>query len=517
MTDRFPVVIVGGGPVGMGLAVDLGSRAVECLVVERHEDPQPIPKGQNLTQRTMEHFASWGVDREIRKARRMPEDYPNSGVTAYRDLMSDYSYPWWRRSMVADYYSQPNERIPQYETERVLRAKAATLPTVEVRYGWWGKDVEGNAVRIVSRDSGEEKIVAGEFIVACDGSHSTIREAAGISQIMSDHDRRMVLLVFRSPGLHESLSRFGEVAFFNIMDPALDGYWRFLGRVDGEGEFFFHAPVPTDATGDSFDFAGLLHDSVGAEFEVEFDYVGFWDLRFAVADPYRKGPVFVAGDAAHSHPPYGGYGINTGFEDVRNLGWKLAAWFEGWGSEGLLDSYGAERQPVFRSTAADFIEKMIDSQRDFLTNHDPTVDLTDFKRAWEERKRRSSMGVSDFEPHYEGSPIVWAPGTPSAVGSHEFTARPGHHLPPRDGVFAALGSGFTLVSVGGSVESVNSFRTAADSLGVPLRVVTRDRGGEVDDYGSALALVRPDHFVSWVGDEGDPAVARQVMARSVGR
>ncbi|HUG08181.1 MAG TPA: FAD-dependent monooxygenase [Acidimicrobiia bacterium] len=517
MTDRFPVVIVGGGPVGMGLAVDLGLRGVECLVVERHEAPQPIPKGQNLTQRTMEHFAFWGVDREIREARRMPEGYPNSGVTAYRDLMSDYSYPWWRRSIVADYYSQPNERIPQYETERVLRAKAATLPTVEVRYGWSGEGVDEDAVRIVPRDSGEEQIVAGEFIVACDGSHSTIRDAAGISEIMSDHDRRMVLLVFRSPGLHEALSRFGEVAFFNIMDPALDGYWRFLGRVDGKGEFFFHAPVPADATGDSFDFAGLLHDSVGAEFEVDFDYVGFWDLRFAVADPYRKGPVFVAGDAAHSHPPYGGYGINTGFEDVRNLGWKLAAWFEGWGSEALLDSYGAERQPVFRSTAADFIEKMIDSQRDFLTDHDPAVDLSDFGRAWEERKRRSSMGVSDFEPHYEGSPIVWASGTSSAVGSHEFTARPGHHLPPRDGVFEALGSGFTLVSVGGTIESVYAFRTAADSLGVPLQVVTRDRGGEAEEYGSALVLVRPDHFVSWVGDESDPAVADEVMARSVGR
>lgn len=510
-------MIVGGGPVGMGFAVELGERGVECLVVERHRVSQPIPKGQNLTQRTMEHFAFWGIDQQIREARKMPEGYPNSGVTAYRDLMGEYSYPWWQRSMVADYYSQPNERIPQYETERVLREKAATLSSVEIRYGWSGEGLDGNAVRTVSRDSGEEKVVAGEFIIGCDGSHSTIREAAGISEIMTDHERRMVLLVFRSAGLHELVSRFGEVAFFNIMDPTLDGYWRFLGRVDGEGEFFFHAPVPDDATREDFDFAGLLHDSMGAEFEVEFGYVGFWDLRFAVADPYRKGPVFVAGDAAHSHPPYGGYGINTGFEDVRNLGWKLAAWFEGWGSERLLDSYGAERQPVFQSTAADFIEKMIDSQRQFLTIHDPAVNLADFERAWEERKLRSSLGVSDFEPHYEGSPIVWATGTPSAVGSHEFTARPGHHLPPREDVFECLGPGFTLVSVGGPVESVGSFRTAADSLGVPIEVVARARGGEADGYGFRFGLVRPDHFVSWVGDEADPALAREVLARSVGR
>jgi 4-hydroxyisophthalate hydroxylase len=517
MADRYPVVIVGGGPVGMGLAVDLGSRGVECLVVERHHTPQPIPKGQNLTQRTMEHFAFWGVERQIRAARRMPAGYPNSGVTAYRDLMSEYSYPWWRRSLVADYYSKPNERIPQYETERVLREKVAELATVEVRYGWSGEGLDANAVRVVSWETGEEEIVEGEFVVGCDGSHSTIREAAGIGEIVSDHDRRMVLLVFRSPELHEALSRFGEVAFFNIMDPTLDGYWRFLGRVDGEGEFFFHAPVPADATRESFDFAGLLHESVGARFQVVFHYVGFWDLRFAVADPYRKGPVFVAGDAAHSHPPYGGYGINTGFEDVRNLGWKLAAWFEGWGSEALLDSYGAERQPVFRSTAADFIEKMIDSQREFLTGHDPDADPDDFASAWAERKRRSSMGVSDFEPHYEGSPIVWASGTPSAVGSHQFTARPGHHLPPRDGVFEELGPGFTLIAVGASDESAAAFVAAADSSGVPLDVVTREAGSEAEEYGSCLILVRPDHFVSWVGDGADPATAGEVLARSAGR
>lgn len=517
MTDSYPVVVVGGGPVGMGLAIDLGKRGVQCLVVERHEVPQRIPKGQNLTQRTMEHFAFWGVVDEIRAARRMPAGYPNSGVTAYGNLMSDYSYPWWRRSMVAEYYTQPNERIPQYETERVLRERVSGLESVEVRYGWSGEGLDDNTVRVMSRETGEELSIEAEFVIGCDGSHSTIREIAGISEIMSDHDRRMALLVFRSPRLHQALDRFGPASFFNIMDPALDGYWRFLGRVDGEGEFFFHAPVPSDAARDDYDFVGLLHDSVGTEFDVEFDYVGFWDLRFAVADPYRRGAVFVAGDAAHSHPPYGGYGINTGFEDVRNLGWKLAAWFDGWGSDALLDSYSTERQPVFQSTASDFIEKMIDSQRDFLSKHDPDVDLADFEAAWEKRRRGAATGVADFEPHYEGSPVVWASGQPSAVGSHNYVARAGHHLPPRDGVFESLGPWFTLVSIAGSMESVTAFRTAADALGVPLEVVIRGAGGEADDYGSSLILVRPDHFVSWAGDNVDQGSAREVLARSVGR
>ena len=103
-------------------------------------------------------------------------------------------------------------------------------------------------------------------------------------------------------------------------------------------------------TRDNFDFQAFLETAVGASIDLEFDYVGFWELRLSLADDYGKGRVFIAGDAAHSHPPYGGYGVNTGFEDARNLSWKLAACLQGWGDDRLLDSYGAERHPVFAST-----------------------------------------------------------------------------------------------------------------------------------------------------------------------
>lgn len=519
LADSYPVVIVGGGPVGLGLALDLARRGVGCAVIERRHEPPRIPKGQNLTQRTMEHFAFWGIEEDIRAARRMPHGYPNSGVTAYGNLMSEYSYPWWQRDKVADFYSRPNDRIPQYETERVLRDAASGIEEIDVRYGWSAVEVDGNSVAVVSTESGEESVVEGEFIVGCDGSHSTIRQSAGISEVLSDHKRRMVLLVFSSPELNTILERFGETSFFNIMDPTLDGYWRFLGRVDGAGEFFFHTPVPDDATTENLDFAGLLHHSVGTSFAVDFEHIGFWDLRFAYASPYRQGPVFVAGDAAHSHPPYGGYGINTGFEDARNLGWKLAAWFHGWGSEALLDSYHTERQPVFRSTAEDFIERMIRSGRAFLDKHDPDEDLAGFEQAWVERREKSLTGVSDYVPHYEGSPVVFGPdgGISGAVGNHVFTARPGYHLPPRASVPVDLGPDFTLIAVGRSNDDVAGFVTAAGELGLPLRLVRRELTGEAADYGWPLVLVRPDHYVSWVGDTADLPVVRDAIARSVGR
>lgn len=217
------------------------------------------------------------------------------------------------------------------------------------------------------------------YVVGCDGARSGVRQQAGITQTKTDHDRLMVLLVFRSQGLHKLLERFPGKSYYNVLQPELKGYWKFFGRVDLGNTWFFHAPVPPGTTADNFDFQAYLEDAVGAPFDVEFEHIGFWDLRFMLADSYRSGRVFIAGDAAHSHPPYGGYGVNSGLEDARNLGWKLAAVLKGWGSETLLDSYDQERRPVFRSTIDDFIAKSIETDHQFLDSFDPEKDRSALK------------------------------------------------------------------------------------------------------------------------------------------
>ena len=262
------------------------------------------------------------------------------------------------------------------------------------------------------------------YLIGCDGSRSLVREAAGISQSHSDHDRLMVLLVFRSEGLHKLLERFPNKSFYNVLHPDLKGYWQFFGRVDLGTTWFFHAPVPLGTTKDNFDFSRYLYSAVGAEFDVAFEHVGFWDLRVATADRYRNGRVFIAGDAAHSHPPYGGYGINTGLEDATNLGWKLAACMQGWGGEGLLDSYGTERRPVFVSTARDFIEKAIEVDKEFLEAFDPARDKAAFEREWNVRQSGASSEVHSFEPNYEGSSIVWGPPGSNCRAPSDRTSSP---------------------------------------------------------------------------------------------
>jgi len=502
------VVIVGGGPVGMGLAIDLGQRGIRCVVVERYRQPQLIPKGQNLTQRTMEHFHAWGAEEKLRAVRTIPKEYGIGGLTAYGQLLGKYSYDWLQRDLVKPYYFTANERLPQYATEAVLRDRVAELTEVKTLYGWSATSVEQDAngvkVSLEERDGAEKYLVKAQYVIGCDGSRSIVREQAGLRQTRTDHDRLMVLLVFRSTELHELLQRFPGKSYFNVLQPELKGYWKFLGRVDLGGTWFFHAPVPLGTTEHNFNFQTFLHEAVGAEFRIEFDHIGFWDLRFAIADNYRSGRIFIAGDAAHSHPPYGGYGVNSGFEDARNLAWKLAAVIQGRTGDALLESYEAERRPVFLSTVNDFIAKSIDRDQQFLDSFNPAIDRVGFESEWQARAQGAVGEVHSFEPNYEGSPIVWgiSNGKSSAVGSHMFEARVGHHLPPAPlagggDVFEKLGNDFTLLCIGASETNVQVFIAAAAALSMSLKIVALPSGIGAERYSANLILVRPDNFVAW--------------------
>ena len=157
MKKRYQVVIVGGGPVGVALGVELGQRGISCALVERRLEPPRIPKGQNLTQRSVEHFYFWGVAEQLRAARLLPADYPMSGIVAYRDLNNAYWYAPPLREIVNAYYFQQNERLPQYQGEYVLRARLAELDNVEARFGWTAEAIEqdGKSVRVtIAKDGG---------------------------------------------------------------------------------------------------------------------------------------------------------------------------------------------------------------------------------------------------------------------------------------------------------------------------------------------------------------------------
>jgi len=557
-TDTDPIVIIGAGPTGTALAVDLALRDTPSVLIERYEEPQQIPKGQNLTQRTGEHFKFWGITNEIRKATLIPPEYGNEGMVAYGTLLSDHHYDWFKRATVREYYAADNERLPQFETERILRERASQFDCIKMHKGWsylTHRDSDNELTVELKQTSGiEKKEITASFLVGYDGARSSVRETASITQSSSDTQRRMALLVFHSPQLHEILeSRYPGKTIFNALNPAHQGYWQFLGRVDLNANWFFHAPVPNDALLEEYDYRNLLYTAVGTEFSFTLNHNAFWDLRFTHADSYRNGRTFIAGDAAHSHPPYGGYGVNTGFEDARNLSWKLAAFHHGWGTEALLDSYTAERHPVFASTRDDFILGMINNDAKFLSEYSPDIDKQAFTQAWQQRATKGQREVAGFVPHYIGSPLVHSDiltdvgsTVPGAKAIHSHTPVAGSHLSPQcfgktriD--FDKLSRDFTLLLPNSDKAIASRFQEAAKTLGIPLKCISKDESSEPSNTSAAdinssqeatssdsildepelnepeldepkidepktdepWILVRPDHFIGWVGQPED--------------
>ena len=291
----------------------------------------------------------------------------------------------------------------------------------------------------------------------------------------------------------------------------------------GEG-WFFHAPVPVGTTRENFDFQALIEKATGFPFKLEFDHVGFWDLRVAVAEKYQVGRIFIAGDAAHSHPPYGGFGLNNGLEDATNLGWKLAARVKGWGGDTLLESYSHERRPIFKETAEDFNRCAHQARgRGPATSTSPKPTAAAFEEVWQDWASDTGWKVEGYEPNYEGSQVVLGPpgGVCTAHGSHTYKAQAGHHLAPRKmpsgrSTFDELGFEFTLLAFDADDTAVKSFEQVAKALNVPLKIVRDSFSGELKDYEAKLILVRPDQYVVWTGDAA-PIDPQAVVAKVVGR
>ena len=228
--------------------------------------------------------------------------------------------------------------------------------------------------------------------------------------------------------------------------------------------------------------------------------------------------MFIAGDAAHSHPPYGGFGLNNGLEDAVNLGWKLAAKLDGWGGDTLLASYSEERRPIFQEVAEDFIAARIRNDGAFLGRYSPARDKAEFEAAWKAQESDVGNRAQVYEPNYEGSPVVIGPpgGKSTAHGKHVFKARAGHHLPPQmlssgRNVFEELGRGFTLLAFDVGGRDVAAFEQAAAALNVPLKVVRdslRRRPDEIRDAhdpGAAGPVHRLDRRPPATGANAVPA------------
>ncbi len=436
------VLIVGAGPVGLTLALDLGKRGIRCVLVERKEAPEFLPKMERCNARTMEIYRRLGVAEKIRQAG-FPRHYPMDVfiVTSLVDPpILRLPYP-----SVAEFEAQirsrndgtmplePYQLISQYTLEPLLKAEVEALPCVAVRYGHelvsFQQDTRGVTAQVLrTRDRAMVEIRA-QYLVGCDGGNSTVREILGIPLHGEANIRELCQALFRSPTLFERIP-IGKGRHYHVADP----YQTMLIVQDDARHFTLHSVVEDDA-----EMPRVFERVVRMPVEYELLYVGRWRQQLLLAERYRVGRVFLAGDAVHLVIPTGGLGMNTGVGDATDLAWKLAAVLQGWGGAKLLDAYEAERRPVGERAvaasrwAAQGRQAWRAAYKPWIA--DPTPEGQQAREEMarianlEQRKTNEMLGA---ELGYIGSPIVWPErGDPPEDSFMEYrpTTWPGARLP----------------------------------------------------------------------------------------
>lgn len=531
------VLIAGGGPVGLSLAVELGLRGVRCIVVEQNEQSSPEPKARTVHNATIELFRRWGrgVPEKLRAAAPLGEDFPTHIVYVTRltgQLITELRSALRFNAQEA-LSPEPALRIPQAFLEPVIRQEAESLPGVDLLLGWRLERFEqdGCGVRgyLTHVASGRREEVAADYLAGCDGGRSTVRKQLGIEMRGAIDIARALGVVFRAPELWPAIP-FGQAMHYCVLNDdvphlvtmgpiSLPDTWSYglMGLRDG-------------VTPESIDAAGLLRKLIGRDMPFDIVHVAPWTVHNALAERYREGRVFLLGDAAHLQPPSGGFGMNGGVGDAANFGWKLAAVLQGWGAEGLLDSYDFERRQFHQRALAESAQNYEDNELLRPGLEDP-VDGEHVRRELGDHIQRTkpknfqSLGVS-LGYRYEESPIDIADGsppTPFETSRYIPTARPGHRaphwqMPDGRALMDEFGTGFALLQLGPYEADLAALRASASERGIPLRLLRHPEPALRELYGATLAVIRPDLHVAWRSDSppSDPGALWDVLRGATG-
>jgi putative polyketide hydroxylase len=502
LEQDVPVLIVGGSLVGLSAAMFLAARGVQCVVVERHKASALHPRAVGFTARTLEMFDTAGL--------RSVPDAPAS-FRLRRMRVESLTGHWFEESewtpksaaeiATAEWSPHTGAAIAQDRLEPMLRERASALGatlhlgTELVRF----EDDAGGVTAIIRGADGNERTVRARFMIACDGTRSTVREALAIER----HGIGLIQ-VMRSVLFRAELDQYQRgVQQFEIRQPGLEAFLTTYG--DGRWVLMFH----DDHERDDASLREAITRAVGKPVPIEILTTGRWELSALIADRYAKGHVFLAGDAAHTLPPTrGGYGANTGIGDAYNLAWKLAAVITGESDARLLDSYDEERRPI-----AHFRYQQTFARPDYARFADDTlraIPLVD----------PVAIEVGEI---YRSSVILGAgPELPLARRPEDWRGQPGTRMPHRQVVvngenkstLELVGRSWVLVSAGeawrGAVTRLrDQIGIRLESVDLGEQLASEDRDLVMRDLGigaSGASLVRPDGVVAWRSDDDAPAV-----------
>ncbi len=513
------VVIVGAGPSGLALAIELGSRGVRTLLIERNERVGYAPRAKTTNVRTRTHLRRWGIADKLAAAAPFGVDYPANvsfvtrlGGLGLTRIENTSNFDPTRN----DLYPEHGQWIPQYTLEQVMREHADTLPSVRIRFDTEFVSAAQSAERmlVTVRDprSGAEEQVRCCYLVGADGARSAIRDLIGARLEGQYGLSRNYNVVFRAPGLAEAHAHEPSVMFWQVnpVAPSL------IGPMDRDDVWYFmptRLPEGFEVTTENA--ADLIRDATGIDLPYEIMSSDEWVASSFIADRYRDRRIFLIGDACHLHPPFGGFGMNMGVADGADLGWKLAATLQGWGGSRLLDSYEAERRAIHEEVIAEAAANHSVLSNDFWTEELEAPGEQGDRLRREVGERIHAIKEREFHTLgtvlggcYAASPIIASEGSPTEKGDTRVytpSSRPGclaPHLWRADGgsVYDEFGKGFALI-VTPDADAADIRRAVEDAVakGEPLAVVELSAAEAQARYPLPLTLVRPDQYVAWRG------------------
>lgn len=524
-----PVLIVGAGPVGLTLAIDLAWRGIKVTVVEiRPRSAPPEPKCNHVAARTMEIFRRLGIADKVRNAG-LPPDYPHD--VSYRttftgEELTRIKIPC-RRDRFTDTTAadgnwptpEPPHRINQIFLEPILFAHAESQPHIEILNRTAVEDVEiaDEAATATLRDleNGSVERLKFRFVVGCDGARSIVRKAIGAKLLGDAVIQRVQSSYFQAPDLIDR-QRHAPAWGTGVINPRRAGM---VYAIDGRERWLLHNYLkPDEPDFDSVDRDWAIRTilGVGPDFSYELISKEDWYGRRLVADRLRDRCVFIAGDAAHIWVPYAGYGMNAGIADAASLSWLLAAHLNGWAPPAILDAYEAERLPItdqvsrFAMTHAEAEIRRRGAVPDVI--EDAGADGARARAevgdaAYAINVQQYACAGLNFGSYYDRSPIVAYDGAecpPYTMAKYTPSTVPGCRTPHlwlagKKSLYDALGPEFTLLRLHDAIDT-GPLVAAAERRGMPLTVLDIDAADAADFYGHRLVLSRPDQHVAWRGN-----------------
>ena len=541
------VLVVGAGPAGLALAIELGRRGVHVLVLERNDRVGVAPRAKTTHLRSREHLRRWGIADKLRDASPLGVDYPSDVVFATR--LNGYELARFRNAfncapMRDERYAEHAQWVPQYVLENVLRDYAETLPTVQIVFEqqWLQYESQGDLLHVLVRNlrAATQATVKAKYLVGADGSRSAVRAAIGARMVGERSLSRNCNAVIRAPGLAHATTLAAGVMYWLVNDdlPALTGPMHKDGRW-----FFMPTRLPPEQGLAAADVPAMVRRSTGIDTPVEVLSCDEWQANQLIADRYSDAAkrVFLIGDACHLHPPFGGYGMNMGFADGVDLGWKLAAVLDGWGGPQLLDSYEQERRPLHRAVIDEAVANhAVLANQLFRPGIEQAGDAgaairRDVGDTIQAAKRREFFApgvVKGFA--YATSPIIANEAATMSLDwrIYEPSAQPGSiaphaWLPDGSSLYDHFGSGFTLLVIDAhdigrpadDAVQIQRLKQAANLRQIPIAILPITATVMVQRlsllYGARYALIRPDQHVAWRGSAIPDAIG-ELLARLTG-